>query len=238
MLASPHRIGRHRAALTLTELLIAIALLSVLAVLLMSVTAKIRDKSKAAHCLQNMRQIGVAANLYFSDSSQLIPLQPNTSSIGWLHALAPYLNLVPNETLDAPVLRCPSQGPPYKRQPRSYRWNLSRNIPGESMSTGSTTLLQIPANQRRRLTLFSKPAQHAMLFDIIYTGPATFEMWKNNNNTWGNTYDLSLYPPERPGEYPRPHYGNHAVNTLYYDGHVAPAQYPLPYDAYYWTPEP
>lgn len=222
--------------LTLLELLVALAVVGVLTALLFGTFRKVRNGSQSTACLSNLRQIGAAANLYFNEHHQIIPLQPNSEPSGWHHALAPYLGLTPFESTTARILCCPGDLAPQGKQPRTYRWNLSRNRPGAGQGVGSITVLQLPRQKRNRIALLKEPSRHAMIFDISYTGTARFDLWRNNNNSWGDTYDTTQYPPDNPGLYPRPHYENRAINILYYDGRVAAVTYPLPHDAYYWEP--
>lgn len=213
---------------TLIELLIVIGIVLVLAALLFAGGKRAISSSQASVCMNNMRQIGAANQTYLGDNNYVLPTGKVGDSEGWQGRLAPYLGLDTSNTnvTSAKVLRCPASP---ARQPRSYRWNQTRNF--AYGGTGSQTI-----TQAYPVRIFKVPnlGRAAMLFDIIYTGPAQFELWKNNNNFWGDTYDLTSYPPpDQVGAYPRPHYDNRAVNILYYDGHVAMAKYPLPPGAYY-----
>jgi len=223
-------------AITLLELLVTLAILAILALFLFPLVKKTLQTSKTALCMTHLRQLGGAAYLYMNDHQRIIPIRRAEDPVGWQQRLAPYLGLDPETDTVAEVLRCPGDPSVAPKQPRTYRWNLSRNKAGSSVATGSTTLLQL--GKLPRLDLIKNTSTHAMLFDITYIGTARFDLWKNNNNTWGNTYDLTSYPPpDRVGLYPRPHYDNQAVNILYYDGHVAMARYPLPPETYYWGEE-
>jgi prepilin-type N-terminal cleavage/methylation domain-containing protein/prepilin-type processing-associated H-X9-DG protein len=65
-----------RAAFTLVELLVVIAVVAILAALLLPALASARDKSRQAACVSNLRQIGIALLNYASDNDGHIPYGP------------------------------------------------------------------------------------------------------------------------------------------------------------------
>ncbi len=95
---------RTRNGFTLIELLVVIAIIAILAAILFPVFAQAREKSRQTVCLSNMRQMGLAVQMYLQDYDERFPLDSHTGSGAswtWLFTLEPY-------TKTKLLYRCPS----------------------------------------------------------------------------------------------------------------------------------
>jgi len=117
---------RLQRAFTLIELLVVIAIIAILASLLLPSLSRAKHAAQAASCLNNLRQWGLATQLFAGDNNDFLPKDgsPNGISVdeGWY--------------IDLPrVLKIPTY--------REMRWRTNDNIdPGRS-------LWVCPSNPRR-----------------------------------------------------------------------------------------
>ncbi len=66
--------SRFKAAFTLIELLVVIAIIAILAAILFPVFAQAREQARQAVCTSNVRQIGLALQMYTQDNDETLPI--------------------------------------------------------------------------------------------------------------------------------------------------------------------
>jgi len=110
-----------RTGFTLIELLVVIAIIALLMAILIPGLRKAREQAKAVNCKSNLRQIGLAANLYAEDYDLYIPRgAAGRTKKAWYQIFMPFLAQQPidKDYRSVKIFRCPSY--PDRRQTVCY----------------------------------------------------------------------------------------------------------------------
>lgn len=111
---------------TLTEMLVVLAIIGILAGISYPIVASLVGKSREAACLNNLRSLGTALQGYLDDHNQMMPTlevgrASKTEDLPVLDVvLMPYL-----ESSDG--FACPADKSVHERTGTSYAWNNTQN---------------------------------------------------------------------------------------------------------------
>jgi prepilin-type N-terminal cleavage/methylation domain-containing protein/prepilin-type processing-associated H-X9-DG protein len=107
-------------AFTLIELLVVIAIIGILASMLLPTLGKAKEKALAIACVNNVRQLGLAMQMYGDDSNDRLPLA-QTNSVPWTSSNPePWTKPLQSYFLNLKVLKCPSLSQKYDEAPINY----------------------------------------------------------------------------------------------------------------------
>ncbi len=96
---------------TLIELLVVIAIIAILAAMLLPALNQARERARMISCASNVKQLGVGATLYGSDSLDYIPLgETNVNWGGDQFTRFFHQRLAPHLGMAVKVFNCPSAG--------------------------------------------------------------------------------------------------------------------------------
>jgi prepilin-type N-terminal cleavage/methylation domain-containing protein len=111
---------------TLIEILTTIVIIAVLSAIAVPVSLSIREKSRQAKCLSNLRQIGVGLQMYLGDNGDVLPVLALGRSSKT--SKEPVLETVLAGYIDSEeVFHCPSDHTEFKKSGSSYNWNITQN---------------------------------------------------------------------------------------------------------------
>ncbi len=161
--AQPGRAGSSSPiGFTLIELLVVLAIIGLLASLLLPAVSRATEAGRSTACLSNLRQIGLAVQMYVQDNRNRLPFirdrrfetnaPPDTNAVASIDVvLTDYLGA-------SRVLRCPSDRKRFFEQTgSSYSWNSLLN----GQDADHLRVFGIDFNPHQIPVVFDKEAFHA-----------------------------------------------------------------------------
>src|SRR4051794_5824692 len=136
--------SRRLRAFTLVELLVVIGLISVMISLLLPVVGKARAAARSTACLSNVRQLGLAWQLYTAEyKGRLIDYiwnTPRTPDVAWGGY---WLGVMDDNHANGDALLCPTAAEPSKQKQgygnSAQAWNGEQGSNGSPIRLNATT---------------------------------------------------------------------------------------------------
>ncbi|MDD3925950.1 MAG: DUF1559 domain-containing protein [bacterium] len=197
--------GKIKRGFTLIELLVVIAIIALLAAILFPVFNQAREKARQAQCQSNLKQIGLAFNMYLQDWDEVFPLY--TQGGGWQTVMDRQMGRGGVYTNFSPLWKCPSTDPfnwIHQDGKQSYGYNYTYLGIKEynGIPQGSSSLLGAPVHMSR----VTRPADTIMLLD-------------SGGSAFGNAGYSSAHPTNTTYTVSDRHNGG--ANVVWVDGHVS-----------------
>ena len=98
---------------TALEMIVAIAVVVLLAVLLLPRMARPKNRPHRINCVSNLKQVGLAARMWANDNGEKFPWQVSTSTNGTMElvngpSVSPHFLIMSNELNSPRILACPT----------------------------------------------------------------------------------------------------------------------------------
>ena len=192
------KIGRNRNGFTLVEILVVVGIIALLAAISLAVFARVKNSARTTSCQSNLRQIGLAMQLYTADARGLYPaysdVPPNCT---WVDALLPYVK-------SGEIFNCPA-APDEIYKPGC---GVSESDGTELRDFNGSYVLNVPDAAR---TVSTNRVRFPDRFIVVFDGQSSSLQFASPNEGTG-----LIAPESQPGNFR--HDGR--LNALFADGHV------------------
>lgn len=201
--------SKSRRAFSLIEILVAILIVAILAVVLSAFASRSIARAQSAACALRLKSLGAGLQLYTAENNGVLPscALPGTP-ITWFDMLAPYMGESEKDVASTETpkwLMCPARKFEYTSKfTTAYGWNFAYfgyQIPDPPWATGSQS----------RMSEVERPSQTIILGD---SHDKPIQVLNDE------LMSLLIYPPDNSWEQiAQRHQGK--GNYLFLDGHVA-----------------
>ncbi len=208
---------RHR-AFTLIELLVVISIIALLIGILLPALASARERSRAAVCLSNMRQMGIALVAYANDNRfDMPPPRLGHGAVSHGHEQGSWFFLLDSYANNRLLPRCPSDESPYWTQSHPATGRMRR------VSYGTNYYLsgQVPNREHcSNLDRITRPTDTIYALELAEEGEfATSDHC--HNERWGMWATSPEALRAAIGEHVPLDRHHETLNWSFLDGHAA-----------------